>query len=278
MVARRPAGRSGATQIKRPAWKNPATVLITGAARGIGAALARSYAGAGRTLILHDREPASLVVPCEECRRRGARVETVAFDLRDAHAAVERLRALSEREAIDLAIVNAGVMRLIGDGEQVESFEVAREILGVNLDGALATVAGILPAMRRRRSGQIALMSSLAALHGLPEIPLYCATKSGLKAYGEALRLWLAPQGIAVSVVLPGFVRTSMIESVAGRKPGITSPDRAASLIRRGLEHNRARIEFPRWLACGLYGLSVLPPSLSERILRAPSFGGRTRR
>jgi short-subunit dehydrogenase len=251
----------------------PVTVLITGATGGIGAALARRYAEPGRTLILHGRDPARLGAICEECRERGARVISMSFDLRDTGAATEQLRAISEREVIDLAIVNAGVTQMLGQGEQVESLETAREVLAVNLDGALATVAGVLPAMRRRRQGQLALMSSLAALHGLAQTPLYCASKAALKAYGESLRLWLAPQGIGVSVVLAGYVRTPMTEIVKGPKPGIVSPDRAALLIRRGLERNRARIAFPWWLAAGLHCLSILPPSISERILGKAGFG-----
>jgi len=261
-----------ATKMSRPS-NNPVTVLITGATGGIGAALAKSYAARGKTLILHGRDPPRLAAVCAKCRERGARVLPMSFDLREAKAAIEQLRAVSEQEAIDLVIVNAGVTRSIGDGEQVESLEAARELLAVNLDGALATVAGVLPAMRRRGSGQIALMSSLAALHGIARTPLYCATKAALKAYGESLRLWLAPQGVAVTVVLAGFVRTAMTESTKGPKPGIICPDRAAVLIRRGLERNRARIAFPWWLAYGLYLLPLLPPALAERILRALGFG-----
>ena len=256
-----------------PVWRNPATILITGATGGIGSALARSYAGPGRSLILHGRDRDRLAAISKECTERGARVQTLTFDLRNAETAVQQLRAASESEPIDLAIVNAGVTQLIGEGEQVESLAAAREVLAVNLDGALATVAGVLPAMRGRRSGQIALVSSLAALHGLARTPMYCASKAGLKAYGESLRLWLAPQGIAVNVVLAGFVRTPMTDRTRGPKPGIIDADRAALLIRRGLERNRARIAFPWWLTSGLQTLSVLPPPISERILRALGFG-----
>ena len=258
---------------KAPTVSPIPTILITGATGGIGAALARSFATAGRTLILHGRDSVRLAVVCEECRNRGARVVSLTFDMCNADAVTSELRAVSEQESIDLAIVNAGVTQPIGDGEQVESLAAAREILRVNLDGALATVAGVLPAMRRRGSGQIALMSSLAALHGLAKTPIYCASKAAIKAYGESLRLWLAPQGIGVSVVLAGFVRTPMTERIPGPKPGIISPDRAALLIRRGLAHNRARIAFPWWLAAGLYSLSVLPPPIAERILRWLGFG-----
>jgi short-subunit dehydrogenase len=259
--------------IQTPTWKNPACILITGATGGIGAALARDYAREGRTLILHGRDAARLGALSDACLSRGARVVQVTFDLRDADAAVAELRSVSQRESIDLAIVNAGVTRTIGKGEQVESLAAAREILAVNLDGALATVAGVLPEMRSRQRGQIALISSLAAYIGLPRTPIYCASKAALRAYGEALRAWLAPQGVAVSVALPGFVSTPMTDSLRGPKPAMMSAERAARLIRRGLEENRARIAFPKSLAWGLLWLAVLPPSVSERIKRSMGFG-----
>jgi short-subunit dehydrogenase len=193
--------------------------------------------------------------------------------VREPETVIERLRSLSEREVIGLAIVNAGVTQAIGAGEVFESFATAREVLAVNLEGALATVAGVLPEMVRRGSGQIALVSSLAAYVGLPRTPAYCASKAALKTYGESLRLRLASRGIAVSVVLPGFVRTAMTDRVKGPKPAIIPPERAAHLIRRGLERNRGRIEFPRRLAWGLRLIPVLPQSVAERVLHALGFG-----
>jgi short-subunit dehydrogenase len=120
----------------------------------------------------------------------------VTFDVRDAEAWIAELRTLSSQHVIDLAIVNAGVSRAIGEGLEAECWDVARAVLAVNLDGALATVAGVLPEMRQRGAGQLALVSSLAAYFGLPITPTYCASKAALKVYGEALRGWLAPQGI----------------------------------------------------------------------------------
>jgi NAD(P)-dependent dehydrogenase (short-subunit alcohol dehydrogenase family) len=183
------------------------------------------------------------------------------------------LRDLSSRHEINLAIVNAGVSREIGreigKGVETHGWEVARDVIAVNLDGAIATVAGVLPEMRQRGAGQIALVSSLAAYFGLPGTPAYCASKAALKIYGEAMRGWLAPQGIAVNVVLPGFVRTPMNAGFAGAMPLAITADRAAVLIRKGLERNRARIAFPRRLAWGMRFLSMLPAELSQRIVRA---------
>jgi short-subunit dehydrogenase len=262
----------------KPAWKNPGTVLITGATGGIGGALALSYASSGRTLILHGRDPTRLASLCQKCEDRGARVLSITFDLRDSRTAVEELQRVSERDCIDLVIANAGITRMISSGEEVESLDAAREVLAVNLEGALATVAGVLPEMQRRGRGQIALMSSLAAYYGLPRTPAYSASKAALKVYGEALRTWLAPQGIGVSVVMPGYVDTPMTDSLTGPKPATMSAERAAVLIRRGLERNRARIAFPRALAWGLMWLSVLPLPVAERIMSWMGFGARKRR
>jgi short-subunit dehydrogenase len=266
--------KSTTYRTSRRAWQHPSTILITGATGGIGAALARSYAEPGRTLILHGRDTARLASLTQECETRGAQVHGVTFDLRDAAAAMDALLSVSGQYAIDLVIVNAGVSNAIGNGLEVENWDTARAVLAVNLDGAIATVAGVLPAMRRRGAGQIAIVSSLAAYFGLPITPIYCATKAALKAYGEAMRGWLAPQGIAINVVMPGFVNTLMSERFPRAKPGLMSPERAATLIRRGLERNQARIAFPRMLAWGMWWLSVLPPVLSQRILSALGYGG----
>jgi len=254
--------------------KHPAAVLITGATGGIGEALARRYAQTGRTLILHGRDQARLGAIARACETGGARVVCVTFDLCDAPGTEAALRTLSNEHAIDLAIINAGVSRMVGAGEEVESWEIAKTVLAVNLDGAIASIAGVLPEMRRRGSGQIAVISSLEAYFGLPVTPIYCASKSALKAYGEALRGWLAPQGIAVNVVLPGFVRTPMSDRFQGPKPWMLSPDRAAMLIRRGLERNSARIAFPRVLAWGMWWLAVLPASWSQWLVRVLGYGG----
>jgi len=262
-------------QVLEAALRRPVarTILITGASGGIGAALARSYAVPGCTLILHGRDRSRLAAVTQDCGAKGASVRSVSFDLRESQVVVAELRSLAASHAIDLAIVNAGVTHAIGSGEEAEEFDVARRLLEVNVDGVLATVAGVLPAMRRRGAGQIALVSSLAAYYGLPVTPVYCASKAAIKAYGEALRGWLAPQGIGVSVVLPGFVDTPMSARFPGRKPLMLTPERAATLIRRGLERNAARIAFPRALAVAMWGLSVLPASLSQRLVRLAGFG-----
>jgi short-subunit dehydrogenase len=265
-------GPVGQRKSSSRSWRHPSTVLITGATGGIGAALARSYAQPGRTLILHGRNESRLASVTRECEMRGAQVHRVIFDLHDAAATVAALRSLSSEHVIDLTIINAAVTHVTGEGHE-DSWDAARAVLAVNLNGAMATMEGVLPAMRRRGAGQIAIVSSLSAYFGLPITPTYCATKAALKAYGEAMRGWLASEGIAVNVVLPGFVRTPMSDRFPRAKPWLMSPERAATLMRKGLERNRARIAFPRLLAWGMWWLSVLPAAMSQWIVRASGYG-----
>jgi len=242
-------------------------VLITGATGGIGAALAREYAASGADLLLQGRDPAALDSLARDCRERGACVATQVLDLRDTDALLAWLRTSSAARVPDLVFVNAGVNINIGPDGQGESWADIQNLLEVNVKAAFATVEGVLPSMRAAGRGQIALVSSLAAYRGLALTPSYCASKAALKAYGEGLRDWLAPQGIQVNVIMPGYVQSRMCAGMPGPKPLLWPADKAARAIRRGLARNRPRISFPFPLNLGCWLLSVIHPSVSARIL-----------
>ena len=140
MSQARTIGQFAQPQSSRRSWQHPSTVLITGATGGIGAALALSYAENDRTLLLHGRDAARLASVTRDCEMAGAQVHAVTFDLHDAEAAIAELRSLSTRYVIDLAIVNAGVSSAIGKGAEAECWDVAKALLAVNLDGAIATI------------------------------------------------------------------------------------------------------------------------------------------
>ena len=245
----------------------PETVLITGATGGIGGALAEVYADTGITLILQGRNVVRLEELAAICGAKGARVLIHELDLRDRGELALWLRNTCAREEVDLVIVNAGVNTNIGPEGAGERWEDVQELIEVNVLAAMATVDAVLPSMRERSRGQIALISSLAAYFGLPITPSYCASKAAMRAYGEALRGWLAPEGIRISVVMPGYVESQMCRDMPGPKPFLWPADRAARYIKRGLARNQPRISFPFPLNLGSWFLSVLPPAISQRLL-----------
>ena len=258
--------------MKKP-WL-PRTVLITGATGGIGGALALAYAEPGNILILQGRKADRLAELKELCEARGARVLLRVQDLRDLDGLAAWLGEICRHETVDLVIVNAGVNTNIGREGAGESWQDVQTVVEVNVLAAMATVDALLPAFRARGEGQIALMSSLAAYYGLPVTPSYSASKAALKAYGEALRGWLAPENIRVNVIMPGYVESQMCRDMPGPKPFLWSAEKAARCIRRGLARNQPRISFPFWLSSGSWWLSVLHPAISERILRLLNYGG----
>lgn len=199
----------------------PHTILITGATGAIGRALAEQYAAPGTTLILFGRDQKRLELVSGRCSSQGARVLLRLCDLLNHKRFMEQLQELCAEEPPELVIANAGVSSTAGsDGE---SWEAIEEVVRTNLLAAMATVQSVVPFMRQQGKGHIALVSSLAAWHGLPITPSYSASKAAIKNYGEALQNSLACSGIKVSIILPGFVESEMSRSVPGPKPFLIS-------------------------------------------------------
>ncbi|RMD62706.1 MAG: SDR family NAD(P)-dependent oxidoreductase [Alphaproteobacteria bacterium] len=244
----------------------PRSILITGASSGIGAALARAYAGPGVTLALGGRDAARLRTVAEVCRARGAIVHPASVDVRDAPAMADWIARVDVAAPLDLVIANAGISAGTGGGGENE--DQVRRIFAVNVDGVLNTVLPALPRLRARRRGQIAIMASLAAFRGFPGAPAYCASKAAVRVWGEALRGTLHRDGIGVSVICPGYIRTPMTAVNDFPMPFLMEPDRAAAIIVRGLARNRARIAFPRPLYAAVWLLAALPPAWSDPLLR----------
>ena len=245
----------------------PRRILITGASGAIGGALAEVYAALGVELHLNGRNEEKLAAVGARCITLGASVLLRCLDVRDTEALHAWLGEVCATDGLDLVIVNAGMNTDIGPVGEGEPWDEAEAVVDINLKASMAIVHAVLPAMRRRRAGQIALVSSLAGYFGLPVTPAYCASKAGVKAYGEALRGWLAPEGIRVNVIMPGYVESPMCDAMPGPKPFLWQPARAARFIQRGLAADRARISFPFPLNLGTWFLAILPAAVSLRIL-----------
>lgn len=246
--------------------RDPRSIVITGASSGIGEALALLYAAPGVALALTGRDAARLDGVAAACRARGATVSAATVDSTDRPGVAAWLTGIDATSPVDLLVVNAGVSA--GSGGAGETEEQARRIFDVNLTGVLNTVHPLLPAMTARRRGQIALVSSLAGFRGVPGAPAYCASKAAVRVYGEALRGELAPQGVTVSVVCPGFVKSRMTARNPFPMPFLLETEDGARRIRDGLARGRGRISFPWPLAAAVWLLASLPASWSEPLVR----------
>lgn len=245
----------------------PRRILITGASSGLGAALAEAYAEPDVFLALTGRNRPRLEHVAEACRRAGANVRTECLDVRDAEAMSAWIRSVDEDFPVDLVIANAGITGGTSRSRPIESTEAVRRVLATNISGVINTVEPILDPMRRRRSGQIAIVSSLAGLRGLSYSPAYSAAKAAIRVYGEGIHSALRREGVSVSVVLPGFVATPLDDSIDSPKPLRLTATRAAHVIVRGLRRRKPRIAFPFPLYVGALALSMMPQRLGDMIL-----------
>jgi NADP-dependent 3-hydroxy acid dehydrogenase YdfG len=229
-------------------------VAITGASRGLGAALARRFAAPGVRLLLIARTGAALREVAAECEALGARAEVAALDVRDAAAMAAALAAFEAAGPVDLAIANAGISAGTGlDGAPEGVAEAAMQV-GVNLLGAMHLVGPLLPGMRARGRGAIGLVASVAAFRGLPDCAGYCASKAGLLAWGEALRARTG-RGDPRDGGLPRLLRQRDGCAFLGPRPLRLTLDAAAARTHRALMRGAGGRSSPRRSAgcCGCW-------------------------
>lgn len=252
----------------RAAPSAPACVVISGASRGLGAALALRFAAPGVTLGLIARDAAALERVAAACHARGAVVRLAALDIRDAPAVAAAVLAWDDSRPIELVVANAGVNGGTTPEGAPEGWAAATRQVEVNLLGAMNLVEPLLPRLLARGRGGIGLIASVAALRGLPDTPAYCASKAGLRAWGEALRAAHGHHGVRVTVVSPGFFPSAMSERFLGPRPMQMPIERVAARVHRALRAGRGRATFPWPLAALLRAIDLLPAPLADRAIR----------
>lgn len=207
---------------------SPGSVVITGASSGLGAALARRYAGSGAQVGLIARRGAELEQLAQEFPGRCA---VQIADVRDSSAMRQAAGALITRHGLpDLVIANAGIS--MGTRTELpEDEQVFRDIFDINLIGMVNTFQPYIAAMRERGHGVLVGIASVAGYRGLPGATAYSASKAAAIAYLEGLRVELRGSGIAVITVCPGYIATAMTAGNPYRMPFIISVETAAEKI-----------------------------------------------
>ena len=207
----------------------------------------------------------------------GATVHAACHDVGTPGPVGEWVLAMDDATPFDLVVVAAGISGGPQPGEVTEGVASATGQIAANLLGAIHVLEPLLPRMVARRAGHVAVVSSVAGYRGLPYSPAYSASKAGVRAYGDGLRAALAPHGVLCSVVVPGFFDSPMTDRFMGDKPFMLSLDRAAQIVRTGLDRRRARIVFPRLLGLGIQATDLMPSALGDMILRSVRFHIRPR-
>lgn len=232
-----------------PDWRGQRVWLI-GASSGIGEALAQRLIYLGARVAVTSRQAAALenlhaayVAPADV---------TDAPALAAAHEAV--VAALG---GLDVVFINAGTHQPVRAWE-LEA-DAAAKLVQVNLIGALNAVALVAPGFAGRGSGRIVLTASVAGYGGLPTGLVYGATKAALINLAETLYLDLAPKGVAVHLINPGFVKTPLTDKNDFRMPALISSEEAARDILAGVAAGEFETHFPKRFTRVLKLLNLLP-------------------
>ncbi|GMU57216.1 MAG: putative oxidoreductase [Candidatus Xenobia bacterium] len=249
------------------------TVVITGAASGLGRGLAEEMAAHGARVVVSDRNVSLAEEVVAGLTGRGLQACSQACDVRRQDE-VEELFAQAETRfgPVDYAFANAG-FALAGMAHELTP-EHFHDLFEVNLMGVVRCCQAAYRRMRPRRSGHIVTTASLAGLSGLPGMLPYSTSKAAVVRYSLDLRLEARPHGVKVTTLCPAFLSTGIfsacrtvnldIERLQGRLPLPISPlQPAVRALLRGIDRNLAVVTYPRH-ATFLWWLNRISPSLGQ--------------
>lgn len=257
------------------------TILVTGAGSGLGECLALQLGRKGATIACVDRNEALLGKVVQRLEKQSTRCSAHLADISDAEAVAKLVTAVDRRHGgFDGLINNAGIMQSFTPVSALAIEDIER-VTRVNYWGMVMLVKASLPILERRPAALIVNISSLGALVPYPGQTAYGASKAAVRSFSEGLRMETEGSGIEVALVMPGAIRTGIVENspfyseeqkarLRGRMEGrgfAQDPDRAAHKILAAIEKGRHRILLgsDAWLLDKLYRVA---PVTTSRLLR----------
>ncbi|MGI8556478.1 MAG: SDR family NAD(P)-dependent oxidoreductase [Pyrinomonadaceae bacterium] len=246
-------------------WKEK-VVLLTGASSGIGEALALELAKRGAILGLLARRESLLRDLVAKCERKGTAARAFSCDITDEICVADAAQSLrNEFGKIDILIANAGIG---GNSKSARDLKPAdfRRVIDTNLVGAVNSVSAVLPQMLERENGQIVAISSLAGFRGLPKSADYCASKAGMTAYFESVRLDVRRKGVSVTIIQPGFIKTPLTAGRAAKMPFLMELEDSIPYFLRAIEKKKKFAAFPWQLATLVRAGKCFPAWLYDRV------------
>jgi short-subunit dehydrogenase len=236
-------------------------ILITGAASGIGRELSRQLLHEGARIAAIDRQAEALEALERDWKQPN--LAWAAADVTDRESLSQAIQDLEQRLGpVDRLIACAGV----GQATPAEAFpaDVFETVVRVNLIGVANSIQAVLPGMIQRRRGHLVVLSSLASFRGIPLLSGYSASKAGVNALMDSLRVELKPYGIQVSTICPGWIRTPMTAPIANYLPRMLSVEDAARCILDAVRRRQRFTAFPRRDSFMLRLFRMLPPSVGD--------------
>jgi len=241
--------------------------LITGAAQGIGRALAMELAKKGTAIAAVDNREEGLRALAEEFADKNWRIAWRCADVTDAVDLRKKTEELEgELGPIDLLIANAGIGSETS-ALRYDAAEMAR-IIGVNLIGVSNSLAAVLPGMLQRKIGHLVAISSVASYRGLPRMLAYCASKSGVNAIMEGLRVEVSGQGLYATTICPAWIRTAMTSQIDVPMENLLEPEDAARMMVKAIEKRLPFYAFPAKMVWRLRFLRLLPVRWQDNLIR----------
>jgi NADP-dependent 3-hydroxy acid dehydrogenase YdfG len=252
-------------------WKDK-IIFLTGASSGIGEALALEIAKSGATLGLLARREDLLKELAEKCERNGGKARYFAVDVTDADAVANAAESLrNEFGKIDILIANAGIGGNNSETRNLNAQAVA-QVININLLGAVNAVSAVLPAMLENKSGQLVAISSLAGFRGLPKSAAYSASKAGMTAFFESVRLDVQTKGVGVTIIQPGFIKTPLTSGRNNKMPFLMELEDAIPLFLRAIEKRKRFAAFPWQLATFVRLGKIFPAWIYDRVFGRAQF------